>query len=135
MTNTENGAVLQKTLELCEAITSQPDFLAMRQRMDAFMADEALQTQYQELSEQGSSLQQRQRMGVAPDPKEISEFESKREAFLGNPVARGFLDSQQTMHDMRETVTRYVTRTYELGRVPSEEDFSSCGCNSGCGCH
>jgi cell fate (sporulation/competence/biofilm development) regulator YlbF (YheA/YmcA/DUF963 family) len=135
MTNTENGVVLQKTLELCEAITSQPDFLAMRQRMDAFMADEALQTQYQELSEQGSSLQQRQRMGVAPDPQEISDFESKREAFLGNPVARGFLDSQQTMHDVRETVTRYVTRTFELGRVPSEEDLGGCGCSSGCGCH
>ncbi len=135
MTNAENGAVLRKTLELCEAIATQPDFLALRQQRDAFMADAALQTRYEELAEQGSALQQRQRMSEALDPKEVADFESKRDTFLGNPVARGFLDSQQAMNDMRETVTRYVTRTFELGRVPTEEDFSSCACSSGCGCH
>jgi len=135
MTNADNGAVLGKTLELCEAIVTQPEFLALRQRMDAFMADEDLKARYQELAEQGSSLQERQHSGQMLDPKEIADFEQKRDAFLGNPVARGFLDSQQSMHDMRETVTRYLSRTFELGRVPTEADFESCNCNSGCGCH
>jgi cell fate (sporulation/competence/biofilm development) regulator YlbF (YheA/YmcA/DUF963 family) len=135
MTNAENGTVLQKTLELCEAIAAQPDFLALQQRRDAFLADEALQTEYQELAEQGSSLQHRQQSGQTLDPKEITDFESKRDRFLGNPIARGFLDSQQSMHSARETITRYVTRTFELGRVPTQDDLSSCSCSSGCGGH
>ncbi len=135
MTNAGNGAILQKTLELCEAIVSLPEFQNLRQQLDAFMADEALKTRYQELAEQSTSLQQQHQQGETPDAAAVSAFEQQREAFLGNPVARGFLDAQQSMQDVRETVTRYVTRTFELGRVPSEEDFGGCGCGSSCGCH
>jgi len=135
MTNAGNGAVLRKTLELCEAIVAQPDFPTMRQYLDAFTADESLKARYQELAEQSTSLQHQQQHGITLDSKEVSAFEQKRDAFLGNPVARGFLDAQQSMQEVRETVTRYVTRTFELGRVPTEEDFGGCGCGSGCGCH
>ena len=135
MTNAGNGAVLRKTLELCEAIVAEPDFGTMRQHLDAFMADESLKARYQELAEQSTSLQHQQQHGATLDSKEVSAFEQKRDAFLGNPVARSFLDAQQSMQDVRETVTRYVTRTFELGRVPTEEDFGGCGCSSGCGCH
>lgn len=134
MTNSGNGAVVQKTLELCEAIVAQPDFLKMREDMEAFLADDSLKARYQDLAEQSTALQQQHRQGTLPDTDEISSFEQKRDAFLGNPVARGFLDAQQSMQEVRETVIRYVTRTFELGRVPTEEDFSGCGCSSGCGC-
>lgn len=135
MTNAGNGAVLQKTLELCETIVTQPEFLAMKQHLDAFMADEGLKARYQELAEQSAALQHQHQHGETPDAKEVSAFEAKRDAFLENPSARGFLSAQESMRDVRETVTRYVTRTLELGRVPSEDDFGGCGCSSGCGCH
>jgi cell fate (sporulation/competence/biofilm development) regulator YlbF (YheA/YmcA/DUF963 family) len=135
MTSAGNGAVLRKTLELCQAIVAQPDFPTMRQHLDAFMADDSLKARYQELAEQSSSLQHQQQHGVTLDSKEVSAFEQKRDAFLSSPVARGFLSAQESMQDVRETLTRYVTRTFELGRVPTEEDFGGCGCSSGCGCH
>jgi cell fate (sporulation/competence/biofilm development) regulator YlbF (YheA/YmcA/DUF963 family) len=135
MTNAANGAVLQKTLELCETIVAQSEFLTLRKHLDAFMADEGLKARYEELAEQSAALQHQQHHGQTPDAKEVSDFEAKRDAFLENPTARSFLNAQQSMRDMRETVTRYVTRTFELGHVPSEEDFGGCGCNSGCGCH
>jgi cell fate (sporulation/competence/biofilm development) regulator YlbF (YheA/YmcA/DUF963 family) len=135
MTNANNGAVLKKTLELCETIAGQPDFRMMRQHLDAFMADDSLKAAYQELAEESTALQHQQQQGAALDLKAVSAFEQKRDAFLGNPVARGFMDAQQTMQEMRETVTRYVTRTFELGRVPTDDDFGGCGCGSGCGCH
>jgi cell fate (sporulation/competence/biofilm development) regulator YlbF (YheA/YmcA/DUF963 family) len=134
MTNAGNGAVLRKTLELCEAIVVQPDFRTMREHLDAFMADDSLKATYQELAEQSTALQHQQREGATLDLNAVSAFEQKRDAFLGNPVAHGFLDAQQAMQEARETVTRYVTRTFELGRVPTEEDFGGCGCGSGCGC-
>jgi hypothetical protein len=42
--------------------------------------------------------------------------------------------AQQAIHKMQETVTQYVAKTYELGRIPGTEDFDSGGCGHGCGC-
>jgi hypothetical protein len=50
-------------------------------------------------------------------------------------VARGFLDAQQALHQLQETVTQQLTKTLELGRMPTKEDFESGSCGSGCGCH
>lgn len=133
LANLEDGPVTRKTMELCEAIMSQPDFQVLRGQVDAFMADAEVQRQYEELSEQGALLQHKQQMGGMVDAVEINDFEQKREAFLRNPVARGFLDAQQLMHDVRETVARHVAKTFELGRVPQKEDFDH-GCGHGCGC-
>jgi cell fate (sporulation/competence/biofilm development) regulator YlbF (YheA/YmcA/DUF963 family) len=133
LANLEDGPVTRKTLELCEAILKQPDFQLLREQVDAFMADAQIQRQYEELSEQGTMLQHKQQMGGLVDAAEINSFEEKREAFLKNPVARGFLDAQQLMHDVRETVARHVSKTFELGRLPQREDFEH-GCGHGCSC-
>lgn len=134
MTNTENSPVLEKTRELCEAIVAQPEFGALRRQMDEFMADEEVQVAYRDLSQLGSALQEKHQSGVMPEASEVEQFEHQRENFLQNPKARGFLQAQQTMQEVRDTVNRYVARTFELGRTPSAEDFESCGCSSGCGC-
>lgn len=134
-TMTENNAVLDKTLELCQAILDQPDFRDIRRKVDAFLSDEAAKAQYQLLSEQGESLQYKQQHGLPLPPEEIAEFEKVREAFMNNPVARGFLDAQHEIQQVQESVGQHVSKTFELGRVPTPEDFESGSCGSGCGCH
>jgi cell fate (sporulation/competence/biofilm development) regulator YlbF (YheA/YmcA/DUF963 family) len=134
MSVNENGMLVRKTLDLCQAILEAPEFRQIRQRIDAFMADAGVQAQYQELNELGSALRHRQQIGMPTEGPDLDRFEEKRQAFLGNPVASGFLEAQEHLHEMRETVNRYVTRTVELGRLPKPEDFDSCGCGSGCGC-
>jgi hypothetical protein len=54
---------------------------------------------------------------------------------MANPVARGFLDAQQQMHKTQETVMKFVSKTFELGRVPTMEDMQEGSCGTGCGCH
>ena len=130
---TEDNVVLQKTKELCQAILDQPEFQKIRQGLDTFLGNDEVRGQYQALSEQGEHLQHKQQNGAQLSDQEISEFERNRQEFLNNPVARGFLDAQQEMHRMQESVTHYVTKTFELGRVPEESDFESCG--HGCNCH
>jgi cell fate (sporulation/competence/biofilm development) regulator YlbF (YheA/YmcA/DUF963 family) len=134
MTDLENGAIALKTRELCQTIVDEPLFRDIRERLDAFMADSDAQAQYQELNELGSRLQQKQQMGVSTEGLEYEQFESKRVAFLNNPVAAGFLDAQESIYKVRETVTRHVMRTFELGRLPNAEDLNSCGCGSSSGC-
>jgi cell fate (sporulation/competence/biofilm development) regulator YlbF (YheA/YmcA/DUF963 family) len=134
MTDLVNGAIALKTRELCQTIVDEPEFREVRQRLDAFMADPDVQAQYQELNELGSRLQQKQQLGASTDGPEYEEFETKRIAFLNHPVAAGFLDAQETIYKIRESVTRHVMRTFELGRLPEPEDLASCGCGSKSGC-
>ena len=131
-TNSENPVIQQKTRELCQAIIDQPDFQTIRRQVDAFLADESVKVQYQELSDRGAMLQHKQQTGMPLDMTEIADFEKKREAFLNSPVAQGFLAAQQAMQTVQESVSQYVTKTFELGRMPEQEDFDSCG--HGCGC-
>jgi cell fate (sporulation/competence/biofilm development) regulator YlbF (YheA/YmcA/DUF963 family) len=135
ISNTEDTIILQKTRELCETIVQQPEFQEIRSRIDAFMANEEAKSQYQRVIEKGESLQQKQQMGLPLSNEEITEFEGHRETLVSNPVAKGFLDAQNQMHKVQESVGQYVAKTFELGRIPSAEDFDSGSCGSGCGCH
>jgi cell fate (sporulation/competence/biofilm development) regulator YlbF (YheA/YmcA/DUF963 family) len=135
-TNTlTEDVVRQKTLELCETIVQQPQFQSIRQRVESFMADSAAQQQYQSLSEKGRSLHERQHQGLPLDGNEIAAFDSERDAFLNNPVGKGFIDAQEEMHELQQGVQQFVSKTFELGRVPSDEDLQAGSCGHGCGCH
>ena len=84
--------------------------------------------------EKGDALQQKQQMGMPLDNGEIAEFEKNRDSLLNNPVAADFLTAQQQMHKIQESVMQYVSKTFELGRVPALEDFPAEGCGPSCGC-
>lgn len=132
--NSDNSIVLEKTRELCQAILDQPDFSTIRQQVDAFLADEAIRTQYQELTDCGALLQHKQQSGAPVDMAEIADFEKRRDAFLTNPVAQGFLAAQQAMQTLQESVGQYLAKTFELGRMPQQNDFDNGSCGHGCGC-
>ena len=134
MTNTAtNDIIHQKTVELCDTIVQQPAFQSIRQRVESFLASEQAQSQYQVVMEKGQALQQKQQAGMPLENHEIQDFEQCREQLVNNPVARDFLDAQQEIQSVQESVTRYVHKTFELGRVPGPDDFGSCG--HGCSCH
>ena len=135
MATTLETTLRDKTRELCESIIQQPEYENLRLRIDQFMVNDAARAQYQELTEQGEYLHHKQHQGVELTKDEVEGFEKKRAAFLNNPVARGFMDAQDETFKMRDLVAKYVTKTFELGRVPAETDFEEGGCGEGCGCH
>ena len=124
-----------KTQELCETIIAQPEMIAIRKRIDTFMADDGARTQYETLMSKGQALQEKQHHGQALEPAEISAFEKDRESLLGNAVARGFLDAQEELHDMQHCIQKHISKTIELGRIPVAADLEEGSCGSGCGCH
>lgn len=130
---TQESAVLTKTRELCETLVAQPDFLQIRRSIEAFMADEQAQDQLEKVETMGQSLQHKQRSGQVLAETEIAEFERQRQALMENRVARGFIDAQNEMQDVRKSIVMHVMKTFELGRAPEPDDFQSCG--SGCSCH
>jgi cell fate (sporulation/competence/biofilm development) regulator YlbF (YheA/YmcA/DUF963 family) len=129
---TEETVVMQKTRELCQTILDQPNMQSIRQRIDAFMGDEATRSLYDNLVSKGQELQQKQQMSQQLSSEEIADFEQHREQLLSNPVARGFLDAQEELHEVKHSVHQFLNKTLELGRLPTEDDLCQGG---GCGGH
>ncbi len=129
------NTIEEKTQELCQAIVAQPEMIAIRKRIDNFMADDSARGQYEILMNKGQELQQKQHQGQALEPAEISDFESKREALLKNPVATSFLDAQEELHKLQSSIQKQISKTIELGRLPVAADLEEGSCGSGCGCH
>jgi len=125
-----------KTNELCEIILAEIQSGGIRQRIDTFLADATARGAYESLMSKGQALQEKQHGGQTLEPAEIAAFEKDRDALLQNPVASGFLDVQEEMHALKESVQKRVSKTIELGRIPTADDLNSGGsCGSGCGCH
>lgn len=134
-TTTQDSLILEKTRELCQTILEHPDFKAFRIQIDTFLNDDNAKDQYQSLIEKGEMLNHKQQQGVNLSPSEIADYEKHRDSVVANPVAKGFIEAQQEMHKVQESVSQYVSKTFELGRLPTEEDFGGGSCGSGCGCH
>ena len=131
----EDSSIVQKTRELCQSILDHPDFQNVRKNIDAFMADEGARQEYQLLVERSEELNHKQHEGVRLSEQEISEFQAQRDRVVNNPLAANFIRAQQEVHGIQESVTKYLSKTMELGRVPSEKDMEDGSCGSGCGCH
>jgi cell fate (sporulation/competence/biofilm development) regulator YlbF (YheA/YmcA/DUF963 family) len=135
----QDTTIMQKTRELCQAILEEPAMKSIRQRIDAFLDDQQTRSEYDELVNLGRELQHKQQNSINIPEADIASFEERRDTLLGNPVARGFLDAQEELHEVQHSVQRYVSKTLELGRLPSEEELQGGGgggCGSGgCGCN
>ena len=133
---TEETTVTLKTKELCQAILDEPALRTARASIDSFMADDLTKTQYENLMSKGQALQQKQHGGQQLTDSEIKAFEKERDVLMANPVAVAFMKAQEELHHIHESVNKHVSKTLELGRVPTEEDMAEGGsCGSGCGCH
>jgi len=133
-----NVTIAAKTTELCEAILSDPEFQRLRGQIAAFLDDEPARGQYDTLSLKGQMLQQKQQMGMQLTEQEIEEFNQHLDALLNNPIAKNFLDAQREVSTIQDYVMKHVSKTFELGRLPTQDDMDDGGCcndSGGCGCH
>ncbi|HUZ06554.1 MAG TPA: YlbF family regulator [Candidatus Paceibacterota bacterium] len=125
----------EKTQELCQTIIAEPEMISIRSRIDTFLADASARGHYETLMGMGQALQEKQQHGQTLAPAEISDFEKSRESLLANPVARGFLDAQEELHEIQHSIQKKISRTLELGRLPTTEDLEEGSCGHGCGRH
>ena len=132
--------IVQKTEELCETILAQEGVQALFARIDSFQADEGAQQLYQQVGQMQDVLMRKQQSGESLTESEIADFEKVREELMNHPVAGPFVESQQEVFSVQETISKYIAKTFELGRMPTEADLqdSGSGCCGGgggsCGC-
>ena len=131
-TLTAATAITDKTRELCQTILDHPAFLSAQQRIRAFMADDQARSAYEAVVGKGEALRHKQHHGESVADAERVAFERERVSLLCNPVAAAFIDAQSELHEVRKSVEQHIALTLELGRLPTDEDFSGgCGCDSG----
>ena len=127
--------IKQGTDQLCESIVNQEGFKELYAKIDAFISDEKLKYEYSTLNERGALLQQKQQAGAEITEEEITAFEQLRTDFLGNKVAHDFLAAQQEVQQVQDRIHQVIAKTFEVGRVPAQEDFDFCSDGFGdCGC-
>lgn len=135
---TKETPVVAKTKELCQTIVDQPQFAQLLEAIEAFMGDDHARTLYENLTDKQQELIQKQERGGHLTDDEIADYEQDRAALLAHPVASAFIDARQHMQKVQDTIQSYVNRTFELGRVPMDDELSSGGCcggqGGGCGC-
>lgn len=133
-TNDKESSIVQKTLDLCQAIVDQPDFQALKQKLDTFLGDEYLKFQFQQVNQLGELLQMKHSGGVDITDEEVAQFETLRKDLMSKQAALDFMEAQQQLQQLHQTVGRFLDRTFELGRRPEFEDIHDGSCGN-CGCH
>ena len=134
-TQTDENTITKKTKELCKAIIDHSEMISIRNRIDTFLSDDGARGQYETVAGKGQALHEKQHRGQPLESAEISDFEKHRDTLLQNPVARGFLDAREELHEIQHSIQKYISKTLELGRVPTAEDLEDHSCGDGCGCH
>lgn len=137
MTTSELTRFDDKLFELCRAILDDPEFQALRPKVEAFLENQSAQDKLARMQGKGESLQRRQLKGERLTAAEIAEFEDERDALFEEPLIRGFFDAQQLAHRIQARIHECVAKTFELGRVPTPDELKKQECcgDSGCGCH
>lgn len=140
--STRETEILSKTKELCQTIVDQPQFRTLLDSVEAFMNDPAARTLYEQVSNLQESLSSKQESGTQLTDEDIEGFEKQRDLLLENTVASAFMDARQQIYDVQDTISTFVSKTFELGRVPMDDELKSgggcCGGGGGgggCGCH
>lgn len=131
----EETPVVKSTKALCQTILDQPAYQEMRKAIQDFLSHPPMRAHYQRLCDKQEMLHQKHEQGQAITDEEIADFEKDESSFLSSPLAQDFIKAQRSMHKIEETVSAYVHKTFELGRLPTDDDFESGSCGPSCGCH
>jgi len=124
--------IVEKTKELCATLLEQPETAAFLKDMNAFLENEELRSRYDVLTMQGEALAQRQQLGLQIEPEEFEKFEKERDEWMANELSQKFLEAQKRMQGLQDQIHQYISKTFELGRVPESYDIDYC-CND-CDC-
>jgi cell fate (sporulation/competence/biofilm development) regulator YlbF (YheA/YmcA/DUF963 family) len=125
-----------KTEELCQLIIDQAAFPELKGMIADFFANEEARFLYNEVLDKQRTLQQKQQQGIELTREDIQTFDEARERIYVNPVSRDFLYASQELDKVQDLVIKYVLKSIELERIPTEEDLveEGCGCGGSCGC-
>jgi len=118
----------ESTKDLCQALLDDPSLKEVYGAIDTFMEDDVAKGLFTEMQNKGEALNMKQQNGLELTAGEIEEYNKIKEAMLGNTVAKAFVDAQEKISSVHQTIGGWVSLVFEFGRLPTEEEFEGhCG--------
>jgi hypothetical protein len=129
--------VLGRGVRGAEASVADGEVGNARDQAEAFLADAGAVTLYREMATRGRAPHRKQNDGEDPTIIEARQFDDLQNRCDAHPKIVAVVEAQQVLQGIAETVSGYVTKTLEKGKVPTEEEVwgKSGGGSEGCGCH
>ncbi|MFQ3577498.1 MAG: YlbF family regulator [Verrucomicrobiia bacterium] len=133
----QDKVLLDSVRALCADLIASPAFAAHRRAVEEFMHDETARALFERATDFQLELNRKHSENEIISEVEEEEFEALRQEVLANARCRAFVEAQEDLKNTEATLHLYITRTLQLGRVPSEEELlpeQACGCGSGGSC-
>ncbi len=127
------SAYMEKLKALCQTILDDEELKKVFGAIDTFMTNEEAKDLFTEMQESFEELNMKQQAGLQLTAGEVEAYNKKRDAMLGNPIAKTFLEAREQMENVQSTIHTWVGMTFELGRMPTQHDIEHAGCGD-CGC-
>jgi cell fate (sporulation/competence/biofilm development) regulator YlbF (YheA/YmcA/DUF963 family) len=125
---------MAKAKELCQSLLEDPNLKEVFSSIDSFMEDDEAKGLFSEMQTKGESLQMKQQSGVELTAGEVEEYNKIREKMLENDTANAFVQAQESIQSVHQTLGNWVSLVFENGRMPTDEEFAG-HCGPRCGCH
>jgi cell fate (sporulation/competence/biofilm development) regulator YlbF (YheA/YmcA/DUF963 family) len=114
--------------QLCQALLDDPSLKAVFGAIDAFMEDDSAKGAFTEMQNKAEVLQMKQQSGQELTAGEVEEYNKVRDAMLENDKAKAFVEAQEKINSVHQTVGSWMSMAFEFGRMPTEEEFEGhCG--------
>jgi cell fate (sporulation/competence/biofilm development) regulator YlbF (YheA/YmcA/DUF963 family) len=128
----------QKLRELCEALLEDDSVIEARARIESFLQNPEATRSYGMLAQLNDQLHAKEQAGEKISEDDIQQFDALRTKVMGNDLVQEFAQARGALQEVEGMVMAFVSKTLEMGRVPTERELATQGggsCGSGCGCH
>ena len=114
--------------DLCRALLEDARLKGVFEAIDAFMENDEAKGLFSEMQTKGEELQTKQQAGLELTAGEVEEYNKLREKMLDDPAAKAFVEAQESIQSVHQTIGSWVSLVFENGRMPTEEEFAGhCG--------
>ena len=114
--------------DLCRALLEDEKLKGVFTSIDAFMENDVSKELFSQMQTKGEELQTKQQAGIELTAGEVVEYNKLREKMLDDPAAKAFVEAQESIQSVHQTIGSWVSLVFENGRMPTEEEFEGhCG--------
>ncbi|MCP4847731.1 MAG: YlbF family regulator [Verrucomicrobiaceae bacterium] len=114
--------------DLCRALLEDEKLKGVFTSIDAFMENDVSKELFSQMQTKSEELQNKQQAGIELTAGEVEEYNKLREKMLDDPAAKAFVEAQESIQSVHQTIGSWVSLVFENGRMPTEEEFEGhCG--------
>ncbi|MCF6313270.1 MAG: YlbF family regulator [Verrucomicrobiales bacterium] len=126
----------EKIQDLCETILADEEYCKNVACIEALLDDPSSKEVYVKFAQKGEEMHQKQHSGAEVTDADLDEYETLRKAADENSKVKNFMSAQNELNSLHQKVSKYISKTIENGKVPTEKEMNAkdgC-CGGGCGC-